>query len=166
MTTEYAWKSLQLISEWIKVADVKAGALLAANGVFVGFAMSGALRLGSLRVAPVNAVLASLALVCAVASTVLAVRALNPRVDVGGPPSLLYFDSIASRHGDDREKFVQSYVNLTADPARLTRQLADQIWATSVVTRYKYRYIRWATGLFVAGLGFGAAAGLARVFAV
>ena len=55
---------------------------------------------------------------------------------------------------------MDAHLRLVADPERLRRQIAEQIWANSVVAHRKYRNIKLATYSLAVAMATGAAAGI------
>ena len=164
MVTENSWKSLQLVTEWIKFSDVKAGALLAASGAFGGYLTTNLVDVTRWKLTPMHTAASLLALASVLVSAFLAVRVLNPRLDIGGPPSLLYFRDVAGRHKEDREGFVESYLTLVADDAHLATALAEQVWANNIVASYKFTHVRRSVWALAAGLAFGFVGLLGRAY--
>jgi Family of unknown function (DUF5706) len=153
---EDAWRGLQQVNEWIRFADAKAGAVLAGSGVLGAFLVHAIPRLSDFRDQPVRAVLLSLA-VCSVGlSALITLGVLAPRLRTGEARSLLYFDHVARRYGQDRQAFVAMYLHLGEDEAALCNQLIEQMWANSLVARRKFRRVAIATyalgtAMFAAG---------------
>ncbi len=154
---EDAWKALTQANDWIKVADTKAGLVLSASGVLGGSLLHGmpAYEQWAQQAWRTGLLLTALALACA--SALMSLWVFAPRLKVGEPSSLLYFDHIARRYSHPRE-FSRPYLAMLRREDRLQESLADQLWATSTVARRKFRHVTPAvwllgTSLFVAAGG-------------
>ena len=163
VNTEDAWKSLHQTTDLIKVADTKAGAILAADGV-----LGGAL----LRTLPapndwsakwlyVTLLLGGLGLV--ILSAVSALSVFAPRLSTDRSRSLLYFANIARRYSTS-EDFATAYRDLLEDGEQLQLSLTEQVWATSRIARRKFRAVTPAVWTFGAALVVALAAGWAGLF--
>ena len=160
VSTDDAWKSLEITGEWSRFADAKAGALVAAAGLLAGLMIQEAPTLRAFGREPVRAGLLAVALVSLVVTAALCLHALLPRTGIGAPRSLIHFEAVAGRYTDDQASFVDAHLRLVADPERLRRQIAEQIWANSVVAHRKYRNIKLATYSLAVAMATGAAAGI------
>jgi hypothetical protein len=162
--TEAAWRSLQSVNEWVRYADSKATAVLAVDGLLLGLI---ALRVPSVDDLQTNAakvVLLFAALACAVVSVLLSLMIVLPidiRPGVGEERSLTRFVDVAAEFGTSRDDFVNSFLELVGDPARLRVDIARQIWSASVVGRRRYRLVAWSIGFLVGAIALTAAAGVA-----
>ncbi|MDQ7903066.1 hypothetical protein RB614_00840 [Phytohabitans sp. ZYX-F-186] len=113
MSAEESWKSLQQVNEWIRFADAKAGAVLAASGVLGALLVNAIPRLEDFKIHTTRAVLLALAIVCIGVSSLLTLQILAPRLRTGEARSLIYFDHVARRYGNDRNAFVDNWAALT-----------------------------------------------------
>lgn len=159
MSSEESWRLLQHVTESIKFADTKAGAVLAGSGVLGGVLVTAAPTGHDFEAYPVPAVLTVLAIVCVGASALLSLLVLAPRLRAGEPRSLIYFDHIARRN---RDAFVDNYRTLVEREDDLIRQVADQIWANSQVARLKFRRVAVAVWSLGAGMVLAGAAAVAQ----
>jgi hypothetical protein len=163
--TEDAWKSLGQVNDWIRFADAKAVAIIAGSGVLGGFLVKAIPRLADFKVYPLRAGLLSLAIVCVGISALIALRTVAPRLRTGEARSLLYFDHVARRYTAARGAFVENYVSLATDHARFAEALVEQLWATSLVARRKFRRVAYAvTFLGIAMASSGLAVIIQRVW--
>lgn len=136
--------SLQQANEMIRFADVKAAAVLAVAGVLAGQLPSahGSWAKGVLLVAGV----------CIVLSALLALYTLAPRRQVTAAWSLHYYDNVAQRYGDDREAFIDAWLEAAADEDAFERAVAGQIWAANMVAYRKFTRITWSIRALVVGV--------------
>jgi hypothetical protein len=151
-----AWKALGQVNDWIRFADAKAIAVLAASGVLGGLLVRSIPRASDFKLHTATAILLSAAIVCIGASALITLRTLAPRLRAGEARSLLYFDHVARRYSQDRNAFVENFVGLGADEAGVVRQIADQVWVNSIVARRKFRRVSYAVvflGLAMASSG-------------
>ncbi|RJQ81168.1 hypothetical protein D5S17_05345 [Pseudonocardiaceae bacterium YIM PH 21723] len=159
---EDGWRALTRIEESIRLADTKAGFVLAGTGILGSLAV---------RVLPADSrwsghpwqagfALAGLVLVCA--AGLVALWVFSPQRTPWPPGSILYFEHIAERYHSPAA-FGADLLPVLDDPERLLRELADQIWAISGISRRKHHRVRLAiAGLGVALLLTGVAAVLSR----
>jgi hypothetical protein len=148
-----AWLALGEINHSIRFADAKASVLLAVGGVVGGIGLSQPLTTTG-HVTTVQGACWSIALVAVALSSVLSLRALLPRLRVGGrrSESLLYFDHVARRFGRREEAFVAAFAQVAEDPQAMRREVTGQIWANSLVAHRKFRDVVLATWLLGTGL--------------
>lgn len=136
---EQAWKALGLVIDWVKHAEAKAGATLAATGLTGGVLY----RLMSIHEDPGVwvEIFAGLCAVLTVCAGMFAAIALWPRLrSKEDPTSVLFFNHIARKHRDSLTTYVQTLITLTTDHDSLVKELAQQIWANSLVATAKYKW--------------------------
>lgn len=163
VNTEDAWKTLHQTTDLIKVADAKAGAVLAADGVLGGVLMRTlpATDDWTTRWLYVGLLLSSLGL--ASVSAVSALRVFAPRLNTDPSQSLLYFANIATQYPTS-DDFAPAFRELLEDDEQLQLSLTEQVWATSRIARRKFRAVTPAIWIFGAALATALAAGWARLF--
>lgn len=157
-TAEDAWKALAQANDWIKVADTKAGAVIAASGVLGGFLLRAVPAPGHWGQDPWKVGILLVALAVVGTSALMSLRVFTPRLRTGEAPSLLYFDHIA-RCYPRPEEFTGPYLAMLRQEERLQESLAEQLWATSVIARRKFRSVTYAIWLLGAGIALAVAAG-------
>lgn len=145
---DQAWKLLSIVNEWVRYADTKTGVTLAFGGA------TAALLLNALKDSNWTwklTVSASLAGVSLILTALFAAFALFPRVRGNQDHSvdeeavsLLFFGDIRRHYGEDRPTYRDVLTTLTADAARLTEQIADQIHANARVATIKFRWVNVA----------------------
>lgn len=136
---EQAWKLLDHIDGWIRHSDSKAGVTLAFVGVLATMLFNLVKNFAHRTVLfDVLVVLAALFIVMAAA---YCAWTLTPRTDdaESDPESVnrLFFGSIASGFRGKRPQYRDALTSLVADPAELTRELADQIHANARIATVK-----------------------------
>ena len=152
---DQAWKALSLVVDWIKHAETKAAALLAATGVAGGVLYN----LVKNQSDPSRA----LNIIAGVAGTLLflagmfAALALKPRLRAKEEPtSSLYYHHIARKHtrAAGSAVYSQLVLELTSDGEKLVNEVATQIWANAHVASEKYRWINLSMAMFLSALPF------------
>jgi hypothetical protein len=129
--TENAWRLYEVTMEWVRHADAKATALLAANVTLA----AGLLALDKLSDVPTPWV--TLTLIAVGASFVLAALAVVPNLRTGSATSLVFFDHVARRH-DTADAYAAAQEMLLDTPDALRADLAGQTWHLARVARSKY----------------------------
>lgn len=144
------WRTLELVNEWIRHAEAKAGATLA--GTITVLAGMFALWQASPPVWSWWFVTsAALAISAFLIAAWLSIASLMPRLRVtprgdGGTPNLLYFNDIAT-WPEGGAAFMVEVVTISAQPERLATELTRQLWANSNVANKKFL---WANRAIVA----------------
>ncbi|OLT42657.1 hypothetical protein BJF85_22210 [Saccharomonospora sp. CUA-673] len=149
--TENTWKALGQIHELVKLADTKAGLVLAASGVLAGILTQLATSPGLWTTNRAQAVLILLGLVLVLLSTLFALRVFMPRTGLRGARSLLNFANVAARF-DNPDDFSRASRALFTHEEQMQRALAEQVWATSRIARRKFRTVTSAIWFFGSGV--------------
>ncbi|MFH9824824.1 Pycsar system effector family protein [Streptomyces bobili] len=135
---DHAWKALSLVIDWIKHAETKAGATLAAAGVTGGVLYNLVKDVQS----PSSWLIIS-AILCALtvlATGLCAGLVLWPRLNMKeDPTSLLYFHHVARGHATS-DSYAASLAPLIRDAEALVTEIANQSWANSKVAHAKYMW--------------------------
>lgn len=158
-----AWRILVRTDEWVRFADAKAAGALAAAGVLSGALITAAAS-ESFSHPPLLAVIFAIGCgMCTVTSASLSLYALIPRLRVGEPTSLMYFEHIGRRYSADSPGYSRALTEMLANEDKYFAEVSAQIWANSTIARKKHL----ASGWSIAILGIGIAlAGLAALIAV
>jgi len=136
---ERAWKALALVTDWVKHAESKAGATLAAAGIIGGVLYS--LVKGQHHSS--NAVLYA-ATTCGLLTLIAAFFSgvsLVPRIwQKEDSSNILYFNNIARNYPrpGGGSSYRQALHSLIADDQRLVDEIAHQVWVNSHVARIKF----------------------------
>jgi Family of unknown function (DUF5706) len=157
---DQAWKALSLVNDWIRHAEAKATATLAAAGVTGGVLYN--LVQPQNRPSLVLDVIATINALMIIVSGGSAIMALVPRLKVRkskpintntsatsrlqgsgilvteDPVNLLFFRDIARHYRGDAPTYTQVLSTLTSDPVRLTEHIGQQVHANSDVAHRKY----------------------------
>lgn len=150
---DHAWKALGLVIDWIKHAEAKAGALLAATGVAGGVLYN--LVKDQDRPSIALMIAAGLCGVFLFVAGVCAGFAFRPRLRAGEEPtSALYYHHIARRHarGKGSDEYSQLVAEITGNAEQLVNEVASQIWANAHVASEKYAWINRTMAAFLAAL--------------
>lgn len=138
------YESLARVIRFTRMADTKAGAVLALQ-----FVLAGALAtrlLDQLDPAIVVALVGLVYILSALTAVVLAVGVYMPATPKTGQ-SLIYFEDVAKL---DRQQFAADAMDM--DAAEIERQLLDQIYQVSCIASRKMqrvRYAFWCSGLSI-----------------
>ncbi|AUI60392.1 Pycsar system effector family protein [Amycolatopsis sp. BJA-103] len=159
--TDDAWKALLQTNDWIKVADAKAAATLAASGVLGTVLVRSAPGQNAWRQEPWLASLAILSLILTVISTFVALRVFAPRIRTGEPRSLMYFDHIARRYPKALD-FKHAFIGMLDRDGLMRESITEQLWANSRVARRKFKQVAFAIWSLGGALATQVAAGLAH----
>src|SRR5699024_1279579 len=142
--TDDAWRVLDLVSDWLKHAEAKAGLALAAAGVLGGPLYSLVSGLSApawwvVVVMIVPAVFATTAGMCSAIPLLLRLLRQEPAV------SKIYYDHISRAYpkrgsGDERSlsEFQEDFAEVVGVKSSLLDELCAQIWANSHVARVKF----------------------------
>lgn len=145
-----AWKAVGLVNDWVKHAETKAAATLAAAGVMGGVLYN--LVKGQTSYDCLMRLAAPLCGLLIVAAAGCAIVALWPRLAGSEPPtSALYFDHIARKHPDSPTEYVKELRALVLAPDELLAQLGQQVWANACVARRKYQAVGWGLVFLFSG---------------
>lgn len=162
---DQAWKALSLVNDWIKHAEAKVGATLAASGA-VGTMLYNLVR-GSKGAPCYLTLLIVLCGASIIAVVVSATIALLPRLSIAKKPkkestddldqdpvNLLFFSTVARRFAGDGPTYVEVLHSLTSDREELTRQIAHQVHANATVAHRKFQWANRAIFALIAALLF------------
>lgn len=136
-----AWKALGVVTDWVKHAESKSAATLAASGVSVTFLYNLTRDLAN----PSSLIKVAIA-VCAVLlvlAIIFGAWSLRPRVWAREQPnSKLYFQHIARRHERKHgpDGYSKEFAELMGDQGKLVSEISNQIWANAHVARQKYQW--------------------------
>src|SRR5919198_6701047 len=134
------WRTLQVVSEWIRVADAKAGACIAVDGVML------ALFAARLRGSPDLTILAVASLYTATGlaavSALLAVWTVLPRAQRLGANSIVHYGTIAKF--DSSDDYHAAACGIMVDQNLFTTDLSRHIWIMARAAALKYSFVNWA----------------------
>jgi len=146
--TETAWRTYEIVNEWIRYSDTKAGAILAADGVIAGIVLSILPNQIQLDIIPcISIVFLVLGVVSGCLSVFFSIRCLNPTLKMGEPKSMLYFAHIAKKYNGPKE-YKKDFIEIFSKKDTFVNQITEQIWANSKVAQKKYIAVTWATRFF------------------
>ena len=145
-TIETLWKTYNVINEWIRFSDTKAGAILAANGVIASIILS---KLPDHQVF-LNEhltllILLMLGITTTFISIILSIICLNPTLKIGTKTnSVIFFANIAENF-QTYDEYEKNALDVLIDEKHAATQIAQQVWANSKVALKKYKAVVWAT---------------------
>jgi hypothetical protein len=147
---DQAWGVLEQVAKWIVHAEGKASLTIASAGVIGGVLFS-VINGRQLDVATACSAWFCAALI--LASGLCAAMSLWPRVGRSREPvSLLYFGEIARRYPDSPVPYAAALTALLREPERLAEQIANQIWANSLIAARKFRWANIGLGVLISAL--------------
>jgi hypothetical protein len=151
---DQAWNALTLVNDWIRHAETKAGVVLAAAGVLGGVLYN----LVKSQHHP-SCWVSVIAVACGAfifAAGLCAAAALVPRRRVAGGPedfsNSLFYTHIANKYRNDEPSYVEVLSALTSNRRELTRHIANQVHANSIVAHRKFTWTAWGIRATVGGL--------------
>ncbi len=135
---EYQWKTYNVINEWIRFSDAKAGAILAANGAIVTIAIDSASQINALLSESfIFWIFFLIGVSSLFLSTFFSLRCLTPKLKVGSSESIIFFGHIANSSLRDYRINVKEVFGKEVE----LNHLCDQIWANSKVAWGKYEFV-------------------------
>lgn len=151
---EQAWKALDLVNDWIRHSEAKAGAALTAAGV------AGGVLYNLVKNTPhPPCPIAITAVICGVLVFVaggFAALAVIPRRKIKGQPAdfinLLFYRHVAEAYKNDAPSYEEVLKALSSNKDDLTRHIANQVHANSIVADRKFTLAGWAIIALVGAL--------------
>jgi len=185
--TESLWKVYGSLNEWVRFTDAKAAAVLAADGVLAGAAISalqGKRELLMSHPAALSALVIGLAAL--VASAAYCIFCISPSVETGplkwfrfsrhplaefaaAPTSLIFFGHVAAKNKDGSDRFgsagafAEEAKRAFGDDALALEQISQQVLANSRVAYDKCKQVAWAIKFLAVALLFGLIGALAAL---
>jgi Family of unknown function (DUF5706) len=146
------WKVHDTVNDWIKYADTKAAAILAANGIMAGVASSNLVSVrGFVEKHPIALVALIPGAIAGGLSVFFCLRCLKPVLSFGQPTSLIFFAHIAQTH-DTHHRYAATIRQRFADEQAMIEEVSHQVLANSNVACKKFVAVGWATWCFIATL--------------
>lgn len=126
--------TLQMVNEWVRFSDSKAGILLTLQGVILTiiFTLTSTPKPGC----TLDFGLFVLGLILFGVSIVIGVNAILPTLEVGAPSSKIFFGHV--RTHKDATKYLAEVKNSTYN---FEEDVLTQIWANSIVAWKKYELV-------------------------
>ena len=143
---DFEWKIFENTNKWVTQADAKATGLLATDAVIAGMIFTHLDKIiPAIKMGVIIQYLSLLGVLLLIASVYFALRCLTPRLSVGEPNSVIFFQHIASMSVVDYAAKLQAVT-----PAGQTEQIVHQIWANARVAAAKHRMIIYGIRCFKA----------------
>lgn len=156
---DQAWQALSLVNDWIKHADAKVAATLAATGATAVVLYN---LIGNEKDPCwpfISAAVGCAALLFWTARCAL--QALVPRVRITEKPApevfdnLLFYRHIANAYPPNKKiAYAHALGELTMDDQELTKHIAEQVHANAAVANNKYEWANRAIGSLALAIGF------------
>ena len=137
---DFQWKIFENVNRWVTQADTKAAGLLATDGVVIGMIFT---HLDT--VVPIAKAGGPILWLCIAGvsflliSAFLAICCVKPRLAVGEPNSLIFFQHIAQYTTVDYAKKLKA-----VKPTEQAEEITHQIWANSKVAVRKHKFVLWS----------------------
>lgn len=128
------WKVLEHTNDWLRFADTKAAGALAGSGILGGLAAN-ALMGDQTHLSGAGMWFVILGLAALLVAAGLALYVIVPRLAVGEPTSLIYYEHVARKYKKDADAHHHDLQELLGDDQALSKQLANQVWANATVAR-------------------------------
>jgi hypothetical protein len=156
------WDLLDNVNEWVRFADVKAGAVLTLSAASIAFLFGQLDGVRALLVSrnfdPPSVTLLALCVgycTCLFQTVRAAFEVILPRVAGQGTDSLLHFEHIAITYADSPADYVQRVRQLSAE--EVDKQTLEQVVAVSRIAKRKFecvsksmKWLAWTSLLWVA----------------
>lgn len=137
---EHNWNTYNLVNEWIKFADTKAGVLITLNGIIIGLVANNLTTIKNhLNAHSCLMIIFTLGFLSLITSLFFAIKCIFPNLSVGEPQSKIFFEHISKKYLDAGQfvKELESSDNNLED-------LQMQIWANSKVASNKYSSVNYS----------------------
>ncbi|MFW7413470.1 Pycsar system effector family protein [Demequina sp. SO4-18] len=161
-----SWEVLRWTAEWIRFADAKAGATLAAAGASAAVLATFATRGGTDAHSPWSVAFACGSAAALLGVSILALLVLAPRLGRQGGGSLVYFGHIAKEYGESGDNYALALAEVESNPASWRQHLAQQITVNARIAERKYRATSWSIRFLVVGIWLGGATAIAAQMGV
>jgi len=144
-TIETLWKTYNVINEWIRFSDTKAGAILATNGVITSIVLP---KLSDYTIFLndhlVLLILLILGIITTFISIISSIICLSPTLKIGTKTnSVIFFANIAENF-ETYNDYEKNALDVLTDEKHAATQIAQQVWANSKVAMKKYKAVAWA----------------------
>ena len=136
--TDFADFHQGYVSQYIQLADAKAGVVITVSGALIGYLLSHATFAAAIGVGSLMSWLCLATIVALVASFLLAFWAVRPRG--GRPTGPIYFASVA--RFEDAEAYRKHVASMSE--RELAEARLDHCYAISKIADEKYLALRWA----------------------
>ncbi|SRR5712691_10100111 len=140
---DQAWKALALVNDWVKHAETKLAAVLAATGVSGGVLFN--LVKDRAHYSHLYDLAATICGASVVTAGIFAVIGLYPRMTLRRKPdedtaNPLFFHDVARAYKGNAPSYRAVLHTLTANPDDLVRHISQQVHANATVAQRKYQW--------------------------
>jgi len=152
---EQAWKALALVNDWLKHAEIKLAAILAATGVTGGLLFN--MVKDRTHYSHLYDLAATICAASVVAAGVFAVIGLYPRVKLRrrspeNTANPLFFHDVARAYKGDAPSYRAVLHTLTTNREDLVLHISQQVYANATVARRKYLWANRAVRALILDL--------------
>jgi hypothetical protein len=145
------WTNYEVLNDQIQFSDAKAGAILAAQGILIGFLIPGIQETPTefWSEHPLSLVFQIVGLAMNFITAFYCLWCLSPTLKVKNATSLIFFMKAAEF--DHPHAYADALEKAFDDERGSLEQIAAQLWASSRVAAKKYKLMAWATRFFMIG---------------
>jgi len=155
LAIETMWRAYSELNEWIRAADLKAGTVLATNGVII--IAAGALVVGTgsfttivLTHRPVGFFLLA-TLIAVIVSSIYAALCLTPILTPSPEVCLLFIGHLRRRY-PTAKSYEDVVRTILPNPEANLREITDEVWNSAGNAERKLNYATWAIRYLIAAL--------------
>jgi hypothetical protein len=150
---ENYWNTYQMVNDWTKFSDSKAGILVTGYGVILTIIYSNAKEVYSgISSSCTVLMLSSICILLSIISIYYAFQCLNPRLKNNNPKSVLYFGHIAKNK--NYNAYFKHSEDVFNDENNTSEQLAEQVYVNSTIAWKKFRNVSLSIRFFFASILF------------
>lgn len=155
LAIETLWRAYGEVNEWIRAADIKAGTVLAANGVIIVAAVAMAVGTGSFTSIVLTHHLVGFfliaSMVAVIVSSIYAALCLTPILSTGAELCLLFIGHI-HRHFPTVRSYEQAVRTTLTNPEANLKQISQEVWNSGRVADRKLAFATWSIRYFILSL--------------
>ncbi len=155
LAIETLWRAYSEVNEWIRAADIKAGTVLAANGVIIVASVALAAGAGSFTAIVLTRHLAGFFLlatiVAVIISSIYAALCLTPIQSTAQELCLLFIGHI-HRHYPLAQSYVEAVRTVLTDPEANLKEISLEVWNSGRIADRKLLFATWSIRYFIASL--------------
>lgn len=148
---ENYWNTYQMVNDWTKFSDTKAGILVTVYGVILTIIYSNATEVyNGISSSCIVLILSSICIILSIISIFFAFQCLNPRLKNNNPKSVLYFGHIAKNK--NYNDYFQHSEDVFSDENKTSEQLAEQVYVNSTIAWKKFSNVSLSIRFFFASI--------------
>ena len=148
---ENLWKTYQMVNDWVKFSDIKAGVVITVIGLCYTIIYTNANTVYSyLTSSNLILILAIITIILSMLSGFYAFKCLNPRLNNQNPNSILYFGHISQNANFNA--YITQLNDVFQDNENVVRQLAEQVHTNSKIAWNKFINVTYSIRFFFIGI--------------